>query len=86
MNLTLTIADQKLIEEKVRAGEYDSAEHVIHAALASLRQQGADFGTGSIDQLLAEGEASIDEQGTLDGDDAFANRHVRRQSVKGSPG
>ena len=39
-----------------------------------------DFAAGELDQLLAEGEQSINQEGTLDGEEAFLERRVRRQA------
>ncbi len=80
MNLFLDPELQKLIDERVKSGRYASAEDVIAAALLSLDQQESfgDFATGELDGLLAEGEGSIREQGSLDGEEAARLRRERR--------
>lgn len=80
MNLFLDPELQKLIDERVKSGRYASAEDVIAAALLSLDQQETfgDFATGELDELLAEGERSIAEQGCIDGDEAARLRRERR--------
>lgn len=82
MNLSLDPKLQQLIEARVKSGQYASAEDVVAAALLSLDQQErfGDFGPGELDRLLAEGERSITEDGTLDGDEAFRLRQSRRAS------
>ncbi|MGH9550696.1 MAG: ribbon-helix-helix domain-containing protein [Terriglobales bacterium] len=84
MNLSLDPEVQKLIDERVKSGRYGSAEDVIAAALLTLDQQErvGDFGPGELDALLAEGEQSIEKEGTLDGDEAFRKRRARRDSKR----
>jgi len=86
MNLSLDPKLQKLIEERVKSGQYASVEDVVAAALLTLDQQErfGDFGPGELDELLAEGERSIREEGTLDGNEAFRLRQSRRSSKKNS--
>ena len=80
MNLSLGQEIQKLIDERVQSGRYATPEDVIAAALRTLDQQerSGDFGPGELDDLLAEGEASIAQEGTLDGAEAFRRRSERR--------
>lgn len=82
MNLSPEI--MKMIEERLRTGRYDSRETVIAAALLSLEQQEVlgDFDTGELDELLADGERSITEEGTLDGEEAFLMRRKRRKDKR----
>lgn len=78
MNLSLNPELRKLIDDRVQSGAYASPEDVIAAAVVSLAQQEqfGDFASGELDELLAEGEKSIEQEGALDGDDAH---HLRRQ-------
>src|SRR5437667_6073910 len=80
MNLSLDPEVVKLINEPVRSGEYASPEDVITAAIMTLVQQESlgDFDAGELDRLLAEGEQSIEQDGTLDGDQALSLRQERR--------
>ena len=80
MNLSLNPEVQRLIDERVKSGKYATPEDVIVAALLSLDQQEqfGDFAPGELDELLAEGELSIAENGTLDGDEAYQLRRERR--------
>ncbi len=86
MNLSLDPKLQKLIEERVNSGQYASAEDVVTAALLTLDQQErfGDFSPPELNELLAEGERSIREDGTLDGDEAFRLRQSRRAPKKNS--
>jgi len=66
----------------MKAGHYASAEDVIRAGLNRLNR--TEFDAGDLDRLLAEGEASIKQEGTLDGQEAFEAR--RRDRDKGRRG
>jgi putative addiction module CopG family antidote len=82
MNLSLDPEVQKLIDERVKSGRYATPEEVVAAALLTLDQQEwlSDFARGELDELLAEGERSITEEGTLDGHEALQLRRARRAS------
>ncbi|HEX8912490.1 MAG TPA: type II toxin-antitoxin system ParD family antitoxin [Humisphaera sp.] len=71
MTVTLPPDVQKLIDDRVRAGRYASAEDVIAAAVGTLAQQESfgDFGPGEMNQLLAAGEQGGAD---LDGEAVFA--------------
>jgi antitoxin ParD1/3/4 len=81
MDLSLTPDVQHLIDQRVRSGKYATPEDVVAAALISLAQQeeSSNFAPGELDELLAKGERSIEQEGTLDGDKAFQRRRERRQ-------
>jgi len=80
MELSLSPDVQKLINERVNSGKYPTPEDVVAAALRALDQQEwfGDFEAGELEDLLAEGERSINGEGTLDGDEAFRLRSERR--------
>ena len=80
MDLSLTPDVQRLINERVNSGKYATAEDVVAAAIMVLDQQEqfGDFEAGELDDLLAEGERSIERDGTLDGEQAFGLRRERR--------
>jgi Arc/MetJ-type ribon-helix-helix transcriptional regulator len=80
MNLSLPDEIQKLIEKRLKSGEYRTAEEVVSAAIQSFDVQNSfgDFEAGEMDALLAEGERSAEEEGTLDGEEAFRQREQRR--------
>ncbi|HEY9773881.1 MAG TPA: type II toxin-antitoxin system ParD family antitoxin [Planktothrix sp.] len=82
MDLSLDPEIQKLIDERIKSGRYATPEDVVAAALLTLDQQDwlGDFAPGEIDLLLSDGEQSIANDGTLDGDEAFKARRARRAS------
>jgi len=84
MNLALQPHVQKLIDERVNSGKYSSAEDVVAAAVLALDQQEqfGEFAAGELEQLLAEGEQSIERDGTLDGEEAFRLRAQRRANKR----
>jgi antitoxin ParD1/3/4 len=87
MNVSLKPDVQKLIDERVNSGKYSSPEEVVEAAIIALDQleHFGDFDAGELNGLLAEGEQSIGQDGTLDGDDAFRRRAQRRAERRKSP-
>jgi len=87
MNLSLEPDVQKLIDERVKSGKYSSPEEVVEAAIMALEQLEyfADFDAGELDGLLAEGEQSIQRDGTLDGEEAYRVRAQRRAQRRNSP-
>jgi Arc/MetJ-type ribon-helix-helix transcriptional regulator len=70
---------QRLIEELLRTGRYDSAEEVVLAGLGSLDQQEryGDFLPGEMEGMLAEGERSIELEGDVDASTLFADLRAR---------
>ena len=82
MRITLPSDAEKLVRAQVKSGAYANAEDVVRAALEALDQQQkfGDFAPGELDGLLAEGEASIAAEGTLDGESAFVARKRRRKT------
>lgn len=88
MNLSLRSDAKRYVEEKVRTGQYASAEAVIEAGLAALRQQEmfGDFEAGELDELLAEGERSIKEDGTVPAAEVFEGLRRRSGGRRGRSG
>lgn len=78
MNLSLDPKVMKLIEERVKSGQYASAEDVVAAALVTLDQgeRLGDFDKGELDELLAEGEQGLEQEGASDA--VFRARRARR--------
>jgi putative addiction module CopG family antidote len=78
-SLQLSAEAQRLIEEMLRTGRYDSAEEVVLAGLGSLDQQEryGDFLPGEMDRLLAEGERSIESEGDIDATALYADLRAR---------
>jgi antitoxin ParD1/3/4 len=87
MNVTLKPDVQQLIDDRVRSGQYASPAEVVEAAILALEQSErfGDFAAGELDALLAEGERSIEQEGTLDGEEAFRMRAERRARRRNSP-
>ena len=72
------------IEQKIRSGEYATAEEVVRAGLAMLQQQAAgEFRAGELDALIAEGEESIRKEGLVSLSDSYKSRHQRRVARAG---
>ena len=84
MNLSLNPDVLNLIAERVNSGKYATPEDVISAAIMALDQQErlGDFEPGELDELLAEGERSIQQDGTLDGEEAVQMRRQRRAQAR----
>lgn len=80
MTLTLSKRIKKMIDEKVRSGQYTRPEDVVSAAIGSLiaQEEFGDFKIGELNKLLAAGERSIKRSGTMDGDEAIRRRRVIR--------
>jgi Arc/MetJ-type ribon-helix-helix transcriptional regulator len=79
MNLSLGPEAEKLIRQNLENGRFVTAEEVVLAALTSLDQQTSygDFAPGELDELVAEGERSIEREGEIDADAVFAEIHQR---------
>jgi Arc/MetJ-type ribon-helix-helix transcriptional regulator len=83
MNLTLDGDAEKIIQDQLRNKKFPSAEAVVLAGLKSLSSAAPDeFDPDEMNQLLAEGEQSIRQEGTLDADEALAARRAHRQHPK----
>ena len=81
MHLALNGKTQRLIQQRLRSGGYSSADQVMQAALAALKQQEAfgDFAPDELNSLLKEGERSIQREGTVSADEVFADLRRRSQ-------
>jgi Arc/MetJ-type ribon-helix-helix transcriptional regulator len=86
MILALKPDVQKLIDERVSSGKYSTPEDVVAAAMVTLDQQEqmGEFDAGELNELLAEGERSIESEGTLDGDEAYRLRCEERSERRRS--
>lgn len=80
MNLSLSDEAERMIEERLRSGQYKSIEEVILAGLGSLEQQEqfGDFESAEWDLLLQEGEQSLADSGSITAQEVFA---VTRQRL-----
>jgi putative addiction module CopG family antidote len=83
MTIKLNAEMKKIVDEKLKGGHFASAEEVVFAGLRALRlQQVGDFEAGELKQLIAEGDESIEKDGTIDLDQAFAEIRTRRVQPK----
>lgn len=87
MKLSLPPELEKLIDKQIKSGRFASREDVIAAALLTLDQQEwlFDFASSELDALLAEGEQSIAEEGTLDGKESLKLRRRARRASNQTP-
>ena len=83
MTVTLSAEMKKIVDEKLKRGDFATAQEVVFAGLRALRLQhvGA-FGPGELKDLIAEGDASIEKDGTIDLDVAFAELRAGRARPK----
>lgn len=78
MNVSLGADAERIIRDKLKSGRYQSAEDVILAALRKLEPAAEeDFAAGELDRLLAEGENSIREEGTVSAEEVFVELRRR---------
>jgi Arc/MetJ-type ribon-helix-helix transcriptional regulator len=84
MSVILSEKTQRIIEEHVGRDGYSTADDLVLAALASLRQQLSlgGFGPGELDRLLAVGDADVERGDVLDGEQALAERRRRRLAAQ----
>ena len=87
MQISLPAEIQKQIDERVKSGQYRSADEVIATAVSALVQQETlgDFSAGELDALLVEAEEAIEKGEVMDGDAAFAELK-RRHGLRGGKG
>ena len=84
MKLALQPRIPAMIDEHIRSGRYATPEDVVGAALFALEEQlqSIHFAPGELEELLAEGERSIAEEGTFDGEESFRLRQERRSQKR----
>jgi Arc/MetJ-type ribon-helix-helix transcriptional regulator len=83
MKLILGSDAEQIIQEQLRTRKFSDAQAVVLAGLKSLLAGAPDeFEKGEMQTLLAEGEESIEKEGTLDADEALQARRARRQHPK----
>jgi Arc/MetJ-type ribon-helix-helix transcriptional regulator len=71
MTVSLKPELQKLVDEKVKAGLFPSAEALVNSAVAQLVAED-DFEPGEMERLLAVGEEQARQGRFVDGDEVFA--------------
>ena len=84
--MTLNLADKKLlkkINDRVKSGQYASADHVLIAAMASLEYQesAGDFEPGELDALCRVGLAELERGEGLDGETALRELAAKRKAA-----
>ena len=78
---------ERLVEEKLRTGQYDTPEAVVLAGLLTLHAQPANnFEPGEMQQLVDEGDRSIAEEGTVPAEQVFAGLRAHNASRRGRAG
>ena len=79
MTVSLKPELQKLVEEKVKAGLFPSAEALVNSAVEQFVADD-DFEPGEMERLLAVGEEDAREGRLVDGDEAFARLKARGEA------
>lgn len=83
MNINLNANAKKLVEKKLKSGNYATPEDVVLAGLNLLSTPPwDDFEPGELSALIEEGEESIRRFGTIDGAEAFRLRRARRRNTR----
>ena len=79
MTIKLDARMQRMIQRRVQAGRYSSAQDVLRAGLAALEQQEqiGDFAPGELDELIAEGERSLKGRRGIPAAKVFAELRAR---------
>jgi Arc/MetJ-type ribon-helix-helix transcriptional regulator len=80
MTIKLSAEEEKLIQDRVKSGEYPSVEALVSAAIAQFIQHEPQFKPGELDALIAEGEADFERGDTIDGQAAFDQ--IRQKSAR----
>jgi Arc/MetJ-type ribon-helix-helix transcriptional regulator len=84
MTITLTPETKTIVEAKLESGNFATAQDVVFAALQAMElHEIDDFEPGELKQVVAEGLANVETEGTLDADEAFAERRARRARERG---
>ena len=84
MTVSLNPELQKLVEEKVKAGLFPSAEALVNSAVAQLVAED-DFEPGEMEKLLAVGEAQANQGKFVDGEEAFAKLQAKSEARRRKP-
>lgn len=86
MQLSLPLDIQRQIEERVRSGQYRSAEDVVTAAVSTLAQQEAygEFEAGELDAILGVGEEALTRGQVISGAEVAAELSRRHQARRGN--
>jgi Arc/MetJ-type ribon-helix-helix transcriptional regulator len=81
MTIRVSAKMKKLVERRMKAGGYATAEEVILAGLAALEQNESigNFAPGELAALIAEGEESLKNEPTLTLEEAYRKHLTHRQ-------
>jgi len=73
MNISLSPDLQRLVQDEVESGAYETPEDVVAAALVTLQQvrEYNDFAPGELDKLLEAGKKRSELEGTIPADQVF---------------
>jgi len=88
MNMTLSPEIQKLIDARLKSGQYHTAEDVVAAGLGCLGQQEhlGEFAPGELAQLIAVADAEIERGVVLDGEEVFRELRALGNKQRGHAG
>ena len=79
MVVTLKPELQKLVEERVKAGLFPSAEALVNSAVEQV-VAADDLEAGEMEKLLAVGEEQAHQGRFVNGDEAFAKLKARSEA------
>ena len=86
-NIALSEETHEQLKQRMLSGGYATPEDAIRAGLELLKQRESfrDFGPGELEALIEEGERSIADEGTVDGEEWFEQRRRQRMAVRAKP-
>ena len=79
MTIVLSAELERLIQEKVKSGEYPSPEAMVSAAIARLLKDDEGFAPGELNALVKIGTDELDRGEVFDGREVFDE--IRRKSA-----
>lgn len=85
MNVSLTPELEKLVQEKVKSGRYNSASEVVREALRLLEEQDQlrAVRLEEVRKKIAEGLEALDRGEGIDGDEAFEQLRKKSEARRG---
>jgi antitoxin ParD1/3/4 len=84
MNLKLAPRLERLVQQKVRGGRYSSASEVVQEALRFFeeRDEMVVFRRDDLRKQIAEGLASLRQDGAVDGEAVFARLDAKLKALE----
>jgi antitoxin ParD1/3/4 len=84
MNISLNSELERLIEQKVKSGMYNSASEVVRAGLRLLQEQEElrDFRFAELKHEIQRGIEDIEQGKVIDGDKVFKELIKRNQNLQ----